>query len=1082
LDPLRLEADQKLIWHLLGQDRSGLAYHLATCLEQLALDAAGLPAALPQAIALSPLVSSSGGEVVEYLRTCISSLQDYMMAGPAKADEEAHAARVLLLVVMLRPALLAPSSNAGSLLVALITRDEDSPINRLGRAVVDYTAFGQGLTPTLLSGVRAHAAWEERLRQVRSATRIWLEENRQSQLIFAHTTSVWREWLRDGGLLGTPLSLVIADARDHAEEVRKAVKLWSVKREVDKQLARTDAQLRKVGARRRPIIARAQTAVFDHAQGFVELAQRWLDLIAAEPSAANDYLFRQADECRASLQARLNPARQALQELGTAHGDHLASRIASAVGIQLLEGLARLIDPEAQEGSEAPPLRYVLHRELLGLPWLTLNERWEPEEPNWERLLGDLERLAATSPTDLRDAFAARAETRDYRATGWILDAVRWAGAPEAELQALEAQTEQKLLQCRLAIRRKVEETRHNIERAVCYDLIDEATRLDYLARVENVAVDEVLVFGPEEAHLQKIDDILAAQRAKRIREVEENPALATIAREHPEAHTRIREALRREDFLTAEEYIRLAQAGQVIGEDLELDRDILGEFFPDFTGQWHNFFGGASSRPVPDMIQDVRAGRSLGPLSMKGVPAPQAREAGEMLQAWFRLKDRSPTPESHLSALLSAVGFKVRSVQAADGDEAPHWLAEVRTEALADRADCLVPQFGSLAKGQYRVLCLYDRPPEDRIVELARKCSPHGSLLVLYLGRMTEQRRRDLAEMCWRRRRTFLVIDESLVFFLCGERFKRLPVMFDCTYPFTVAEPYTTTSSLVPVEMFYGRDREREAVISPSGSNLVYGGRQLGKTALLRDVERRYHDPTHGVIVRYIDLTHGESIGVSRPAEDIWVVVGQVLAAEKVFPSARSNPRSLAEGVKDWLRQDDKRRIVLLLDEADAFLDSDSRKVTDQTIHTFPNVSKLKAIMEDNDRRFKVVFAGLHNVQRTARDSNSPIPHLDAPICIGPLLERGEWREARALVERPLRNLGYRFESDDLPLRILSHTNFYPSLIQIFCKGLLKRLQDPNRTFFDFKVCPPYPSRPATSRIPTVPTMSAPRSAIAST
>jgi len=377
--------------------------------------------------------------------------------------------------------------------------------------------------------------------------------------------------------------------------------------------------------------------------------------------------------------------------------------------------------------------------------------------------------------------------------------------------------------------------------------------------------------------------------------------------------------------------------------------------------------------------------------------------------------------------------------------------------EPLADRADCLVPQFGSLVRGQYRVLCLYDRPPEDRIVELARTCSPHGPLLALYLGRMTEQRRRDLAEMCWRKHRTFLVIDESLVFFLCGERFKRLPVLFACAFPFTVAEPYTTTSSLVPVEMFYGREREREAVIDRFGSNLVYGGRQLGKTALLRDVEWRYHDAAHGVIVRYIDLTHGESIGVSRPAEDIWVVLGHALAAEKVFSGARTNPRSVAEGVKEWLGQDDKRRIVLLLDEADAFLDSDSRKGTEQTGHTFPNVSGLKGIMDATDRRFKVVFAGLHNVQRTARDPNSPIAHLGAPICIGPLLEQGEWRQARALVEKPLRNLGYRFELDDLPLRILSHTNFYPSLIQIFCKGLLKRLQDPNRTFFDFKACPPY-------------------------
>lgn len=112
---------------------------------------------------------------------------------------------------------------------------------------------------------------------------------------------------------------------------------------------------------------------------------------------------------------------------------------------------------------------------------------------------------------------------------------------------------------------------------------------------------------------------------------------------------------------------------------------------------------------------------------------------------------------------------------------------------------------------------------------------------------------------------------------------------------------------------------------------------------------------------------------------------------------------------------------------------------------------------MDDTQRRFKVVFAGLHNVQRTARDPNSQIAVLGTPICIGPLLEKGEWRQARALVEQPLRHLGYRFESDDLPLRILSHTNFYPSLIQIFCKGLLKRLQDPNRKQFDFRSSPPY-------------------------
>ena len=118
---------------------------------------------------------------------------------------------------------------------------------------------------------------------------------------------------------------------------------------------------------------------------------------------------------------------------------------------------------------------------------------------------------------------------------------------------------------------------------------------MDYLARVDNVAVEDVLVFAPEEARLREIDETLAASRIKRIREVEQNPALATIAREHPDAHARIQEALHRQDFLTAEEYIRLAQAGQTVDEVSEQDRDILREFFLDFTRQ---FFGGPAAGP----------------------------------------------------------------------------------------------------------------------------------------------------------------------------------------------------------------------------------------------------------------------------------------------------------------------------------------------------------------------------------------------------------------------------------------------------------------------------------------------------
>jgi hypothetical protein len=60
------------------------------------------------------------------------------------------------------------------------------------------------------------------------------------------------------------------------------------------------------------------------------------------------------------------------------------------------------------------------------------------------------------------------------------------------------------------------------------------------------------------------------------------------------------------------------------------------------------------------------------------------------------------------------------------------------------------------------------------------------------------------------------------------------------------------------------------------------------------------------------------------------------------------------------------------------------------------------------------------------------------------------------ALVEEPFAVLGYRFESRDLTLRILAYTNYYPSLIQLFCAQLLKYVSEGGARF-DRKWTPPW-------------------------
>ncbi len=93
---------------------------------------------------------------------------------------------------------------------------------------------------------------------------------------------------------------------------------------------------------------------------------------------------------------------------------------------------------------------------------------------------------------------------------------------------------------------------------------------------------------------------------------------------------------------------------------------------------------------------------------------------------------------------------------------------------------------------------------------------------------------------------------------------------------------------------------------------------------------------------------------------------------------------------------------------------------------------------MDSTDRRFKVVFAGLHQVQRFSRLSNVPLAHGGEEL-IGPLKPA----EAQRLVVEPMAAFGYRFERPELVWRVLAATNYQACLVQIFCERLVTALRE---------------------------------------
>jgi len=421
------------------------------------------------------------------------------------------------------------------------------------------------------------------------------------------------------------------------------------------------------------------------------------------------------------------------------------------------------------------------------------------------------------------------------------------------------------------------------------------------------------------------------------------------------------------------------------------------------------------------------------------------------MFSAWSDMKAQKSAEKSRLELLMTALGFTVKSLSPVEKVvDREVWL--LNTQSLEDRYICPLPMFGSIAAGKYRVVCVWGRPTEEELLQWVGDSTVGRPALLLYFGRMTERKWRELSRLSKTKRRAFALLDETLLVYLCYATGSRLRAWFNASLPFSFSSPYDATAGLVPPEMFYGRGAELEAVLGLNGRCFIYGGRQLGKTALLKRAEQLFHSPEKGHFAKWIDL-RAEGIGVRRAVSELWITLHEKLKEIGVLdagipapvPGKRQGEEGVIRGIREFLTANSDRRVLLLLDEADRFFEQDGR-------NDFTETRRLKQLMEETGRRFKVVFAGLHNVLRMTERPNHPLAHFGEPIEIGPLREGEEAKEAAELIRRPMSAAGFKFASHKLVIRILAQTNYYPSLIQLYCSYLLRHMlnQVANRQGFD--------------------------------
>ena len=439
-----------------------------------------------------------------------------------------------------------------------------------------------------------------------------------------------------------------------------------------------------------------------------------------------------------------------------------------------------------------------------------------------------------------------------------------------------------------------------------------------------------------------------------------------------------------------------------------------------------------------------LETGRALGPLRFDLLTQDELEGSRRLFANWRSLggilERDDARPGRAIKEFLEALGFaevEVEESRVLSGRRLHSIRITCQTLQLGPSDVFLPPTFGSRAgrpRASFNVFLASPKLADSQLLAQMARIGRNAPCLVLFAGMLTRNRRTAFGREMRTARQAALMLDDALLLHLL-ETADPLARFVACATPFGYLQPYITDAADVPPEMFFGREREIDLIEGRTADgSLIYGGRQLGKSALLNHVVRRFDDPAQGH--RALRLEIGAYGTAVTPAAHLWPELVRQLRKVGIVIEG-SDRGAVLDGIRAWLNEGTGRRLMVMFDEADIYLEAQART-------GFADLRALKDLAETTERRFKIVFAGLHNVRRLTQAPNSPLAHMGAPICVGPLTGTdANVRAARRLVSDPMRAAGYVFEEEEMVPALLARVNSYPSLVQVYCKTFLGNLAD---------------------------------------
>ncbi len=695
-------------------------------------------------------------------------------------------------------------------------------------------------------------------------------------------------------------------------------------------------------------------------------------------------------------------------------------------------------------------LKELLSRPLIFLPELELDDTGVPTDADLNRIpscLLDNYTPVSIETEQIEQIIFSWLEKEDYR----FLDQLEQL-CNEKDYSTTVTNAKKKS-QSKLSD--QVENTFESIEQAIVDGLISEEEHSEYTGIVEGIkdGIESIDHFTLEHRKLDDVRNRIQDSRKERMETLEKDwqgrkSNFSDHSEGSPEEKERFIESIEHSiengDARVIDEYFAEMDANrmtELFGTLMVEKNSTESNPFEQYQECYESLLR-ISSRGFKPILKNLEESGNLpGELDPpRRLSRKHIRDAKEAMSSWMKLKRAGssiPTKQivGHLTKILGFLDLNLKVGPDSTINRESDWLY-AKIEALAPYPRSPVPEFGSRMNGLYHIVCFWDRPGsvaiESRVhhLNLGRE-----NVLLFYLGRLVPAPRDALMQTMKAQELSIAILDEILLLYLMRERDNRFETFLNCALPYTSINPYTPYGAGdVSPELFFGRQSMANELQRDIGGCIVYGGRQLGKSALLRHVKREF-ETVQDCHAEVIDVKKVGDPTAGQPTDTVLYRLRDALKRRGIIEkSITDNSNLIVNSIREVFNDPEHKnlRVLFMLDETDSFLAADSKD-------SFRITEALRDLMVHSERRFKVVFAGLQNVQKYQEYPNQPFAHLGmnrSALCVGPL----EPHAARELVKLPLEALGYRFDTDNTLLRIFSYTNYHPVLIQLFCREIIRR------------------------------------------